>query len=830
MPVYFALTLFTSATLLFLVQPMIAKMILPYLGGTPAVWNTCMVFFQAALLAGYAYAHYSVQLLGVRRQTILHMVLLFVPLTVLPLALPSNWSPPGESNPIPSVLWVLTLAVGLPFFVVSTSAPLLQKWFAETGHPSSKDPYFLYGASNLGSMLTLFAYPMLVEPRFTLDFQSRYWTYGYVFLALLIAGCAVAVWRSPESKVVPGATPTTTPPPSWLTRVRWVALAFVPSSLMLGVTTHMTTDIAAIPLLWVVPLALYLLSFIIVFSRWPGLMHNLMILVLPVIVLLLIFLMLSGIRAPSIEIDLLLHLVSLFVVSLVCHGELARTRPSTEYLTGFYLLMSLGGVLGGLFNALIAPLVFTTIAEYPIALILACLLLPSLEGEEGKQPNFVLDIACLSMILLLSVALLAFRMYNSDRKIPFEDVSFFSSARTLVLGVLVLAATVYYILSDRENRTARLFDVIIAGSVGVLTLVLILSMSSGFRLDDLTTRVNSLLASVSNLLGRKNPLAVDASRLRQILMYGLPPLLCYTMIARPLRFGMAVGVVVFASQACSGIMTDQIYQERSFFGVLSVKHDSGGDGFGYHELIHGTTLHGMQSLDPDRASEPLTYYHRTGPIGKVFEAMAGDPKMNHVALVGLGTGTLTSYGQPGQTLTIYEIDPTVLHITRDRGYFTYLKNAKSKVDIVMGDARLRLRDAPKEGYGLIVLDAFSSDAIPVHLMTKEALQLYLEKLRPDGIIAFHVSNRYLKLEPVVANIAASMNQGLKVLNWYDSKETDEEGNDLPGKSRSHWVLVARNDAAFGKLLKDDRWERLEPDPAFPTWTDDFSNLYSVFDK
>lgn len=830
MPLYFALTLFTSATLLFLVQPMIAKMILPYLGGTPAVWNTCMVFFQAALLAGYAYAHYSVQLLGVRRQAILHMFLLLTPALFLPLALPNNWSPPGESNPIPAVLWVLTIAVGLPFFVISTSAPLLQKWFAETGHPSAKDPYFLYGASNLGSMLTLFAYPVLVEPNLRLDQQSRYWTYGYIALALLIAGCAAAVWRSPEIKTLPGTVTEKTPPPSWLLRLRWVALAFVPSSLMLGVTTHMTTDIAAIPLLWVMPLALYLLSFILVFSRWPGVLHNLMVLVLPVIVLLLIFLMLSGIRTPSIEYDLLLHLVSLFVVSLVCHGELARTRPSTEYLTGFYLLMSLGGVLGGLFNALVAPLIFTTIAEYPTALVLACLLLPSLEGEEGKKPNFILDIACLSMILLLSVALFAFRLYNSNRPIPYEDVSFFANARSVVLGLLVLAAMVYYVLRDRDQRVPRLFDLLIAGSVGVLTFVLIVCMSTGIRLDELTTRVNSVLGSISNLLGRNTPLAVDASRLRQILMFGLPPLLCYTMIVRPLRFGLAVGAVVFVSGACSGIASELLYRERSFFGVLSVKKDAGSDETGYHELIHGTTLHGMQSLTPEREMEPLTYYHRTGPIGKVFEAMAGEPKMKHVALVGLGTGTLTSYGQSGQTLTIYEIDPSVLHITRDLGYFTYLKNSKAKVDVVMGDARLRLKDAPDHEYGLIVLDAFSSDAIPVHLMTKEALQLYLQKLTKDGIIAFHVSNRYLKLEPIVANIAASMDQGLKVLNWYDNQEVDEQGNDLPGKSRSHWVLVARNDEAFGKLLKDARWEPLQADPAFPTWTDDFSNLYSVFDK
>ena len=433
MLVVFALTLFISAMQLFLVEPMIGKMILPLLGGTPAVWNTCMVFFQAVLLCGYGYAHFSTSWLGARKQAALHLVLLLLPFLFLPVAV-NRGLIRGDENPVLIVLLILSLTVGPPMFVVSASAPLLQKWFASTSHPAAKDPYFLYGASNLGSMLALLAYPTAVEPFLRLQQQSIDWTIGYGVLAALTAYCAVFLWLSPRNvetsdkeiasehgslnsgggssqaiqpskqgirvgKPAEPSTPadvatshTLTGAVTWTRVLRWVALAFVPSSLMLGATTYITTDIAAIPLLWVAPLALYLLSFIIVFSRVPAWVHKGMVLVLPLLVLTLLFFMLSEMKTSShwIAWSLGLHLTTLFVVSMVCHGELARDRPAPKYLTGYFLWMSVGGVLGGLFNGLLAPLIFTGIVEYELAMMLACYLTPPLgiakESAWGRPP------------------------------------------------------------------------------------------------------------------------------------------------------------------------------------------------------------------------------------------------------------------------------------------------------------------------------------------------------------------------------------------------------------------------------------------------------------
>src|SRR5262245_3792134 len=381
----FALTLFLGATLLFAMQPMVGKMILPLLGGTPAVWSTCMVFFQAALLGGYAYAHASTAWLGARRQALLHLAVLALPVAVLPLGISPALVRGGQASPVLDVLLVLSLSVGLPFFVVSATAPLLQTWFAHTGHPAARDPYFLYAASNLGSMLALLAYPLLIEPRVHLRdggwrSQTGLWSLGYLGLAVLVAACALTLWRLAPPRGAPTASPggQDEPAPAGardalgrMRRLRWVALAFVPSSLLLGATTYITTDIAAVPLLWVLPLALYLFSFILAFGRWPrGGQQIVEIAALPA-VLLTIFLMVSGLQHRMWSV-VLWHLLVLFVVALACHGALALDRPSTRHLTEFYLLISVGGVLGGLFNALVAPLVFTTLVEYPLMMVLAC--------------------------------------------------------------------------------------------------------------------------------------------------------------------------------------------------------------------------------------------------------------------------------------------------------------------------------------------------------------------------------------------------------------------------------------------------------------------------
>src|SRR5712691_3279823 len=364
--------MFTGATLLFVVQPMVGKMILPLLGGTPAVWSTCMVFFQAALLGGYAYAHANTALLGVSRQMLLHVALLALPFTVLPLAVNSALLRGGEANPVLDVLLLLSLSVGLPFLVVSATAPLIQQWFTRTGHPAARDPYFLYAASNLGSMLALLGYPTLIEPRLHLRgdswmTQTRLWSLGYLSLAVLIALCALVLWRRAvttapvESWEAPEpsdqAVSLVHEPPGLALRLRWIVLAFVPSSLLIGATTYITTDLAAVPLLWVLPLAIYLLSFILTFGHWPDRLHRLVRRATLPVILTVLFLMVSGFK-QRIWITMLWHFLLLLLVALACHGELARSRPSSRYLTGFYLLLSVGGVLGGLFNALIAPVVF----------------------------------------------------------------------------------------------------------------------------------------------------------------------------------------------------------------------------------------------------------------------------------------------------------------------------------------------------------------------------------------------------------------------------------------------------------------------------------------
>src|SRR6266508_2261062 len=416
----YAVTMFAGATLLFVVQPMVGKMILPLLGGTPAVWSTCMVFFQAALLGGYAYAHASTAWLSVRRQMLLHLALLALPLAVLPLAVNPALLRGGESNPVLDVLLLLSLSVGLPFLVVSATAPLIQKWFTQTGHPAARDPYFLYAASNLGSMLALLGYPTLIEPRLHLRgegwlTQTRLWSLGYLALALLIALCMLALWRcgpaAPEGEPDPSAMAEAEappePPPSWAQCLRWIALAFVPSSLMIGATTYVTTDIAAVPLLWVMPLAIYLLSFILAFGRWPAVLHRRVVAATVPGVLVVFFLIVSGFR-QRIWITVLWHFLLLFLVALACHGELALTRPWSRHLTQFYLLISVGGVLGGLFNALVAPMVFSSLAEYPLAMVLACVLV----GGRPSAPEGAARRLLLGVGLPLSVGALALVLYS----------------------------------------------------------------------------------------------------------------------------------------------------------------------------------------------------------------------------------------------------------------------------------------------------------------------------------------------------------------------------------------------------------------------------------
>jgi hypothetical protein len=721
MVVLFAATSFLSSALLFLVQPMFARMVLPLLGGTPAVWNTCVVFFQATLLAGYIYAHAAIKLLGVRRQAMLHAVVLVLPLAALPIAVASGWSPPVDANPAPWLLALSCTSVGLPFFVVAASAPMLQRWFAATAHPAARDPYFLYGASNLGSIGALLAYPVLVEPQLRLAEQSRLWTAGYGVLAALVIGCALALGRSPTAAPTIAAEPGAAPPTPDV-RFRWVALAFVPSSLMLGVTTYLSTDIVAMPLLWIVPLALYLASFVLTFRARPRPSPEVVVAAMPIVLLLLVGTLLLHLPRPG-WLLIPLHLLAFFVTALMCHGELARRRPATAHLTEFYLWLSVGGMLGGLFNTLVAPLVFRGVTEYPMAIALACLLLPA--REEGSR--------------------------------PWLDV-----ARPAALGLAVVG----------------------------------------------------LIVSTRTL-----PASLDA--LRPALVIGLPVFLCFTLAGRPLAFGLGVAALFLAIGVYDREGRQVLDTERSFFGVLRVTEDPV---VRRRVLFHGTTMHGSQNLDADRRV-PLTYYHPSGPIGQVFTEWATARAPTEIAVVGLGAGSLASYGRAGQRWTFYEIDPAVARIARDPRYFTFLAESAAPFDVVLGDARRSLTLAPAHRYDLIVLDAFSSDAIPVHLITREAIDLYLAKLAEGGLLAFHVSNRHLRLLPVLARVADA--EGL-VHRARGDAPTEEES--LGGKLSSLWVVMARRTADLGPLAGDPRWTETEPAVTRATalWTDDFSNVLGAF--
>lgn len=782
MPLLFGTTLFVSALLLFLIQPMIARMILPLLGGAPAVWLTCLVFFQAVLLVGYLYAHVLTTRLGARGQALVHLLVLAVPLALLPLVnLPLNlasdtgppygaglvgWlgAPPTEGNPVLWQLGLLLVAVGLPFFAVSTNAPLLQKWFGGTGHAAARDPYFLYAASNAGSMAALLGYPAVVEPLLGLTQQGWLWAVGYGGLLVLVGLCAGAVWRARlggaetpgpgNGKARQGSTgkparaehaPRTAPraPLTAGRRLRWLALSFVPSSLLYGVTTFLSTDIAVVPLLWVVPLALYLLTFILVFAsrRLVPPLH--VGLVLPV--LLSVQLVIALITIFNIIIPLgslvALHLLTFFVAAYLCHGELADDRPPPESLTEFYLWLSVGGVLGGLFNALLAPLLFTSIAEYPLVLLAACLLAPAAPRSPQQQKRR------------------AGKGWGED-------------ASGDLLGYLMPPAL---------------------GVLAAVLLVLVQAQMPPFEWGRVGLMLGLALTSYAA---------------------------AWALSPRPLWFGVPIAVMLLAATTLLGTQGTLLHAERGFYGVLRVTLDPEGQ---YVRLFHGSTLHGKQHRtdDPETRREPLTYYHRAGPIGQVFAEFAGARGKPHVGLVGLGTGSLASYGAAGQTFTFYEIDPAVVRLARDSGSFTFLKECRASVDIIPGDARLSLKRAPDHHYGLLVIDAFSSDAIPVHLLTREVCeQVYLRKLAADGVLAFHISNRYLDLRPVLANLAAA----LSLVGRY---QWDDKGDEDAGRSPSAWVLLARQEADLGKLARDERWQRFVPQPGLAVWTDDYSNILSV---
>ena len=700
--------IFTSAFLLFWVQPLFSKMVLPLLGGSPSVWNTAMMFFQVTLLAGYGYAHLlTTRIARPGHQMLIHAAVVAGGLFFLPLAIAHNAVPPAGLSPVPWLIGLLAVSLGWPFFALSASAPLLQSWFGRSGHRLAHDPYFLYAASNSGSLLALLAFPVLLEPELTLAGQSHAWMFGYAALLALLTPAAVSLWQAGKSVVQPAAiSPRTI---AWRQRLLWIALAFVPSGLLLGVTTYITTDIAAAPLFWVVPLALYLLSFIIAFGRhglkldWMVKAQTFAILaVATLVVLALIFE-----RGGPASLTIAVHLLAFFLTALVCHSELARQRPGVEGLTTFYFCMSIGGAAGGIFNALIAPLIFTSDYEYYLALVAACLF--------GRAPG---------------------KFTTRDAILP------------LLLGLAV--AAVAYV----DNNTL-------------------------------------------SLLGR--------------VLFLVPcALVLYSFAARPYRFALGVGAFIISAMLVGG-SADVLHTERSFFGINKVKRIEQGR---KTTLIHGTTMHGTEFVDAKLRREPLAYYARSGPVGQAL-ALAG-PRPE-VAVIGLGTGALACYRRAGERWTFFEIDAAVERIARR--YFHYLGDCGAGTRILLGDGRLSLQAMPDRHFDLLMVDAFSSDSVPMHLLTREAMALYLRKLKPGGFILFNVSNEYLDLAPVLTGVIGSTGASGRHELFQPTAAQHEAG-----ATASEWIAIAARPGDLAFLDAEKRFQPLGAAQDAP-WTDDFSNIF-----
>ena len=662
----YAATIFLSSFLLFLVQPLIARLILPWFGGSAAVWTTCMLFFQVLLLAGYAYAH------GVARrryEPLVHTVLLVAAIATLPIMPAETWKPAGDAEPISRILLLLGATVGLPYFLLASTSPLVQAWFARA-RPSA-NPYRLFALSNLASLLALLGYPLVVEPYLSAREQVSAWSWLFGAFAVL---CAALAWRTPRPDAQASLAQATQRPAArdfaW-----WLALSATGSVMLLAVTNHLTQNVASVPLLWLVPLTLYLATFIIAFEGGAWYQPRYLWPVLLIALIAMAWLLVDTEYHYQLALQLGVFLAGLFVGCLFCHSELYRTRPAPAHLTAFYLTVSAGGALGGLLVAVVAPLVFTGYFELGAGLA---------------------ALAVLAALRFLSV-----------------------------------------------GRVAYLTSLIVVLGVGAC------ATYDGFRHQ-----------------------------------------------------------------------RDVIVAKRSFYGVLRVKeYGAAGEDSHLRRLVHGTIMHGEQYMSAARRRTPTTYYTESSGIAAAIHAKEDHPV--RIGVIGLGTGTIAAYGRPGDVYRFYDIDANVVRIAREE--FTFLADSRASVEIALGDARLTLEREPPQGFDVLAVDAFSSDAIPVHLITREALQTFLRHMKPDGVVAFHVSNRFLELIPVVARLAKELDLQAALI----ADDPDDE-DDTSFKSRSDWVLVSRDAAALkAPAIVEAGAAPAEDRPGWRTWTDDYSNLVQI---
>jgi hypothetical protein len=721
----FVVTILTGSFLLFLVQPMVARMALPRLGGAPAVWNSAMLVYQALLLGGYAYAHWLGRI-APRWQAVVHLGVLLVAALWLPIGLMAMQLP-ADAQPAIWVPWLLGLSIGPLFFAISAQAPLLQRWFSISSE--GQDPYALYAASNFGSFAGLIAYPLIVEPGLALWGQRWLWSGGYILVALLVAGCALTLRRAPVATVAEVAPISA--PPSGRRVAHWILLALVPSGLMLATSTYITTDIVAMPLLWVLPLGLYLLSFTVAFSARRGAADTLT-RIAPVVILLFGGVLVTGNQGMP-YLNAGLALVLLFVVAVALHTAMYELRPAPDRLTGFYLAMSIGGALGGVFAALIAPLVFDWTYEYPILVLAAGALVPQnpLFGwvptlwSGSAQRRRIVVLATALVVVLIIVLALTFPGTASEAISPVQAVVF---AALVTVGVLVIGARPAFVIA-------------LAGALIAL---------GGYRSIVLSMQPNA--------------------------------------------------------------------RTRSYFGIYTVL---GGEAVGVRQLKHGTTVHGTQLLgSPQRERTPTAYYVPLSGVGQAMQAVPalyGDHA--RIGVVGLGSGTLACYARPGQSWRFYEIDPAVVRIARDTGQFTFLRRCLPDPRIEIGDARLNLLAEPGASLDLLTLDAFSSDSVPMHLMTREAFATYARVLAPNGLLLVHISNRFLDLEPVVSSAAAAGGWHAARLMYFPKPAGP------PGGTPSLWIALSHDASKIAALrARNADWKPLPQYPGFTPWSDDYSTI------
>lgn len=713
-PAVFIATIFLSAALLFFVQPLFTKIVLPMIGGSPGVWTTAMLFFQTVLIGGYLYAHLLTRRLGLRSQVWVHLTLWAAALYCLPLGVAGDWRFDPSGSPAWQTLLIFATGVGLPFFALSANAPLIQHWYGQSGGPSAEDPYFLYGASNFGSLVALLGFPLVAEPLLGASRIGIVWAAGFIALGgfLLASGFAA---RRPVSQQPSGAGVTGRPKARRL--AYWAFLAFVPSSLMLCVTTKISIDVGAFPLIWVVPLALYLASFTLAFSgrrmigggagRWmtAGVLAA----------MLALFLGLGGeyLTWPGIAVLVL----GFFIVAIFAHRKLYATRPERKHLTTFYLTMSVGGALGGLFNSIIAPALFSGLYE-PVV-----------------------------------TTLLAFALLISPDRV-------------------------------RRGRSGGLLRGALFGVLAVLPAI-----------------------AVTHLLAPGNWQAL-------VIFLMLGGVLAFQVLRSDTWASYGLAVTLFLTAAHQA-PDDSVFRDRSFFGTHVVFEKQGMRLYG-----NGTTIHGAQRLSDADAPrpEPLFYYHPNGPMAQVLTSARGHSARD-VGIVGLGVGSLACYRQPGQTWQFYEIDSLVDQVARTADYFRFLSSCTPDAPTHLGDARVVLA-AQKMRYDILVIDAYSSDSVPVHLTTREAIQLYMNRLAPDGVLVFHISNRYYAIDRPLARTAADLGLTARIQTYGGHVGRD------PGDTPSDVVILARQPGALGDLAADPRWRVLNSDGG-RLWTDDYADLLSI---